>query len=366
MLNEFITKLACLLNQYEISDQEKEDIINDYKQMIEDGIERKLPQKTIIEMIGSPEKIVKELGFHHKKSESKRKANGEKLIALSPFISFIIFLILGFTKELWHPGWMVFLLIPITAIIVELSKKGNYMLTALSPFLSIAFFIIFGSLYELWHPTWLIFLLIPIMGIIESKSEMDNKTFFTALSPFISLISFILLQYFTGDFKYSWLVFLLIIFLGLLHEDNRNNKAILFTSLLLSTILYLLIMIIFGNWLALLSFSIFVIAGIYTGNINIDFDGESKVFALMTIILSFASFIGVGYYFDLWAVSWLFLFIIPVSFILKYNKTKPTFTPLSPFISVALLVILGYFFNLWYISWIALLLIPITAIIEDK
>ena len=140
MLNEFIKKLATLLNDCEVPQSEKNEILDDYRQIIEDGKEKNLKEETIIKMMGSPEAVIKELGFRKKSQHKNQIRDGEKFIALSPFISFIIFIVLGLTKNLWHPGWLVFLLIPVSAIIIELAnKKDSYILTALSPFIASLF-----------------------------------------------------------------------------------------------------------------------------------------------------------------------------------------------------------------------------------
>ena len=197
------------------------------------------------------------------------------------------------------------------------------------------------------------------------ESNIKPIPLLTALSPFLSLISFVLLQYFTGDATYSWLVFLSIIFFGLLNEEDKKKKCISVFSLLISIILYIILMREFNSWLALLSFLIFFITGIYTGYVKFDIPTEDRLFTIVVIVISCVGFIGLGVLLNLWAISWLSFFIIPMSYIIKYNKRKPFLTPLMPFISVAIFVLLGYFFDLWYISWTALLLIPIVAILEN-
>ena len=37
----------------------------------------------------------------------------KRIIAATPMICLIIFLLLGFLKDAWHPGWIVFLTIPV-------------------------------------------------------------------------------------------------------------------------------------------------------------------------------------------------------------------------------------------------------------
>lgn len=363
MSDQLVEKLENLLNQYDISNQEKDDIINDYKQMIEDGKQKELSEQTIIEMIGNPEKITRELGFKKKDVVP----GGEKWIALSPFISLIIFMILGFTKELWHPGWLVFLLIPVTAIIVEMSKdQDQYILTALSPFISFVFFFLVGYHYGIWHPTWMIFIIIPTLAIINSKKEMDNLTFYTALSPFVSFIAFMLIGYYTGEYHLAWLLLLSVAFLGIFHEKRVLHKLLLVLSLVISILLYLTIDIYYGNWtLALFAFTIFIVTGLLTGHIHIEVDGFNNKSDILIVFIPIILFLGVGYIFSIWAISWLFLLLIPVVMIIKYRENNRILTPLSPFIAVTTLVLLGYFCDLWHISWTALLIIPIVAIIEN-
>lgn len=412
MSNQFIEKLESLLNQYDISNQEKDDILSDYKQMIEDGKQKGMSEAAVIEMVGKPEKIVNELGY----SKKKLFPSGEKLIALSPFISFIAFIILGLTQGLWHPGWIVFVLVPITAIIVEMGNnrdphlltalspfiasiaylilghyyglwhpgwlvfliipvtaiiiemgrnKDPHLLTALSPFVSFTIYLLLGHYYGLWHPAWIVFIIIPMFGIINSRDEMDRLTYFTALSPFISFIAFLAIGTLYGVYHLAWLVFLLIPLLGIFHLNNIKHRILLLVSLVISTLLYLLIGMNLGDWIiAAFSFSLFVIAGLYTDFIQIEFDGATSKLDLFVIILSLILFIGIGYFLELWTISWLCLFIIPVYMIIKYRTDRYILTPISPFVAISILVLLGYFMELWHLSWIALILIPIVAIIE--
>lgn len=371
MIEQQVEKLRQLLSSYDVSPQEKKEIIDDYKQMIEDGKQKGLSDSAILEMIGTPEELMSELRLDFKRK--KRIPKGEKLIALTPFISLIAFLILGFNFNLWHPGWLVFLLIPITAIIVEMiNDHDKHLTTALSPFVAGIIFFIAGFQYNLWHPAWLIFLIIPVFGIINSRDEMDRLTLFTALSPFISLTGFILIVYTTGNAHYAWLLFLLVVIFGSFHKDDKKKRWLFLTSLFVSIILYILIGNIFGNWpLAGLSFILAIVTGLFTGFIQISTDfnieGTSRseiVTNIFIILLSIGLFIAAGLLFDLWAVSWLFLLIIPMAMIVRYNDDPMKLTPLSPFVAVTIFMLLGFLYDLWHISWVAFLLIPIVAILE--
>jgi uncharacterized membrane protein len=364
-MNDPVVELEQLLEQYEIPKQEKIEILDDYKQMIEDGKHRGLSLQAIIDMVGNPKKITEDLGYDYKKNE-KRKV-GEKLIPLSPFVSFIIFMYLGLSKGLWHPGWLVFLLIPVTAIVVELgNSRDKHILTALSPFISSVIFFAIGFGYGIWHPTWLIFILIPLFGVINSRDGMDHLTYYTALSPFVSFIAFILIGYYTNAYHLAWLCLLLVILLGILHEKKITTKILLFTSFFASIALYLFIGYIYEDWMvALMAFSIFIVTGLLMGDIHITVSGMNNKTDALIVFPSIVLFLGVGYFFDVWAISWLFLLLIPVAMIIKYNEDRHILTPLSPFVSLAIFILLGYYYDLWQFSWIAFILIPVVAIIED-
>ncbi|MDD2258959.1 MAG: hypothetical protein WC278_04635 [Bacilli bacterium] len=94
----------------------------------------------------------------------------KKIVSITPFISLIAFLLLGFLGGYWHPGWVVFLLIPIMPILV-----GEERLTFGVLFVSI--YLVMGIIWGMWHPWWVILLLIPVFQILFKSSK--SKKFFS-------------------------------------------------------------------------------------------------------------------------------------------------------------------------------------------
>ena len=93
-----------------------------------------------------------------------RKSIKKKIVEATPIVSLIIYLLLGFCFEIWHPSWLVFLLIPIMPFIVGFKKiKISFGLL-----ICIIYFAV-GIIWNLWHPTWIIFLTIPIYHIFVDK-----------------------------------------------------------------------------------------------------------------------------------------------------------------------------------------------------
>jgi len=86
-----------------------------------------------------------------------------------PILTVIVFLILGFCCNLWHPGWIIFLTIPVwygidhcyTHRTVK-GKPTSWMKTFPFPILTIIAFLLLGFCGDLWHPGWIVFLTIPI------------------------------------------------------------------------------------------------------------------------------------------------------------------------------------------------------------
>ena len=189
MKNDFIKKLKDSLIDRDFPKSEIKDILNDYEALFVEAMESGKTEQEAIEFLGQPRKIAKELTYeYHRKHKSKKS---EKIIALSPFIAVIIFFILGMVFDTWHPTWLIFLIIPASAIIIETPGMSKWV--ALSPFLSVAIFMLLGTFYDLWVPGWLVFLLIPMLGVIK-KSKM-KETLITEASFLIAIAFYLYMGY---------------------------------------------------------------------------------------------------------------------------------------------------------------------------
>lgn len=101
-----------------------------------------------------------------------------KIIAATPLFCLFVFLVLGFAddfgfaeKPLWHPGWIIFLLIPIMPILLGIKRISlGY------PSLCLIVYLIIGFAFKMWHPGWIIFLTVPIVSIFFHKPIIEiNK-----------------------------------------------------------------------------------------------------------------------------------------------------------------------------------------------
>lgn len=81
-----------------------------------------------------------------------------------PVVVAIVYVVLGMTVG-WHPTWLVFLLIPIyyhfAGACMTKSQKA-FMMAQPVPEVIITVFLVLGVCAKLWHPAWVLFLIIPV------------------------------------------------------------------------------------------------------------------------------------------------------------------------------------------------------------
>lgn len=84
-----------------------------------------------------------------------------RIVAATPLICLIIYLCCGFIGGIWHPTWLVFLMIPIIPFLLGVKKLQH-----VYPLICVIAYIIIGIVWECWHPGWIIFLTIPVYYIL--------------------------------------------------------------------------------------------------------------------------------------------------------------------------------------------------------
>ena len=367
MKSNYLDELKLLLDNYKMEQLEKDEIIADHADMYDGYSGKGMQDEEIVKKLGSPRSIIRELTEGYKKVE-KPLPGGEKWIALTPFIALIAFFILGFGFDLWHPGWLVFTIIPVSAIVIEMGKtRDEHLTTALSPFFASLLFLYLGFYHGLWHPGWLVFIIIPMLGIWNSRRTLTKLDLIVSLSPFLSGIAYVVLGL-QGYWTEGWVVFLLIPMLGILNEKNRLMMLLWELLFIVGIVGYLYVGYLYpDSWAyGLFAFSPLLILGIITGNIEIGMGiSETPKDYRLVIIVSAAIFLLLGLIFNLWAVAWLVFLAIPVYAIQKEVKGDEKIVAISPFVSLTIFFILGYFFGLWAWSWMAFLLIPMIAIFKN-
>ena len=107
---------------------------------------------------------------------NRKNAIAGSITGLVALLATVAFLLIGFLTGQWHPTWMVFLAIPIMGIIVDIATHRRDIagkITGVVSILCTVGFLLMGFLGELWHPGWIIFLAIPISGVIVKMFAPD-------------------------------------------------------------------------------------------------------------------------------------------------------------------------------------------------
>lgn len=328
--SNYLEKLKQLLDQYNMNESLKEDIIKDYDTLWQEYQELNMIDIDIVEKLGQPEVIIDSLteGYTKKEILNKRKkqSSQQKFIALTPFIAIFMFFGLGFLVEDGFTfAWVSFLLIPMSAIILQGPNNLIQKLTALSPFIAIILYIpILGFYFDLWHPGWLVFLLTAIIG-------------------------------------------------GLSHPKLRY-RILISGGLLLTSIVYLILEVgmDLGNLKVTesiqLPYSAFVFLPVVLTLLWVWFSQIIKngIIYLILLLVSTFIFLFLSIQYDLWLISWLVFFSIPMYAIIRHTKKEEKLIALMPLISTILFMLIGYFFNGWAFGWLVYLFIPMVAIIKGK
>ena len=94
----------------------------------------------------------------------------KRVVAATPIICLIVFLILGFYFDKWHPGWLVFLFVPAMPFILGLKRIKH-----IYPVICAVVYVLIGIFWNQWHPGWIIFLTIPVVAIFTPSKKDKEK-----------------------------------------------------------------------------------------------------------------------------------------------------------------------------------------------
>ena len=82
-------------------------------------------------------------------------------------IAIVSYIVIGALFDLWHPGWLIFFLVPIVSTFIHAVRRHNADLFAY-PVLAVLVFLYVGLVHDVWHPTWVVFLTIPVYYSLTS------------------------------------------------------------------------------------------------------------------------------------------------------------------------------------------------------
>lgn len=98
-------------------------------------------------------------------AEAKERERRRKRFPYPVMVTFA-YLVLGFVFHQWHPGWIIFLTIPL--FYLPESERQPLRLLG-NPVMITIIYLLLGTMCNLWHPGWLIFLLIPLLNSVSRR-----------------------------------------------------------------------------------------------------------------------------------------------------------------------------------------------------
>ncbi len=329
----FLNALREALEDENVQNKIIEETIQEYGSMIDDALEGGETVESFIKRMGSPKKVARAL------AGGDRTQTSNRLTALSPFVATILFFLVGVFYGAWHPGWLFFLLIPVTAILTKKPIQWKGLMT----FIIIIVFILGVYSTNLLNPLWSLFLLL-IPQWKSRKNQLLNRFGFIYTYLAVAL-------YHVAVIYYSFA------FIGGYPEV---------------TSIYTLI--------PLLLFIPVILYAFWNGSIQITFDEMDldlknplsiKRFLIhLTFILGVIAFyLFLGLTWGIWHPGWLIFFLIPAAYTLRGAKQFP-FTAIMPFVATTLFVLVGEYASIpgqdtaYTLSWLFFFLIPISGILK--
>jgi len=362
--NTYLDELRKYLEQKSVSTKDVETVISDYSELYDEAIDLGIDDMSVAEKLGSP----KDIYIAIKDTLHFKKNNDNKLVAISPFISVMLFFGIGFGLEGWSYAWLVFLLIPLTAIWT--SEKGKEKIIGSSPFVAVIIFFALGFIGGLWHPGWLIFLIIPFVAILLDEKGKDKLI---GLSIFIIIPTYILIGTFVSItfYEYGWAMFAITPILALVLNPMKLKEVVMLLSIILAvgaqlTIYYMTGDVTYTWYPYILPVALALLFGYIDIVIDAKFNFKEKGWVAIAILLVVVAYLTVSLLIpNVWAWSWIILLLIPMIGVYDSTKFKSP-VAYTPFIAVMTFMILGLVFSLWHIAWMVFLLIPMTAILTES
>ena len=120
-------------------------------------------------------KRVEYRGDRAERVTTKREKIGKSIKSASGLIALIcviIFFVMGACFNLWHPAWLIFLLMPSLISLIQAIIQRNWRIFAYPVFITFAYLAL-GFSHHAWHPAWILFLTIPLYYVLGSFIEKN-------------------------------------------------------------------------------------------------------------------------------------------------------------------------------------------------
>lgn len=113
------------------------------------------------------ERYYDENGVEINVNKNTRSKVSRKISAVTPILATAAFFYLGLFLNMWHPGWVVFAVIPLVEILLSIyTQEGKAKWVSISVIFSIIAYIVLGIVTGEWWKVWLVFFIVPVVAIV--------------------------------------------------------------------------------------------------------------------------------------------------------------------------------------------------------
>lgn len=102
--------------------------------------------------------------YEHVQQKAAREKERRRMHFPYPLVVVLAYLMLGFCFHLWHPGWIIFLTIPLFYL-PDHERRPLRLLG--NPVMVTIIYLLLGLQCGWWHPGWLVFFLIPLLNAAQ-------------------------------------------------------------------------------------------------------------------------------------------------------------------------------------------------------
>ncbi len=141
-----------------------------------------------------------------------------KVLSFIVFLTLPILYVLSFYFFPFTLNWLILVFMVVPAVysgaisfrINGVRSKDLELQFSIIVFSLVITYVVLGYIFEIWHPLWLIFLLIPVASIILSAKKINQKIPYVALTPFVAITLFFIFGHYFDGYQWSWMFFFLI------------------------------------------------------------------------------------------------------------------------------------------------------------
>ena len=92
--------------------------------------------------------------------------------SMIPILTVAAYLVLGAVFKMWHPGWIVFVIMPALMSIFDciIVKKLS---AFVYPLFATTVFLVLGFYFNWWHPAWIVFITIPLFYMFAGMIDKE-------------------------------------------------------------------------------------------------------------------------------------------------------------------------------------------------